>query len=297
MSGKLDFGAFPRMVEVMLPRGGVVMALAEAYFDESGTDEKSTLICVAGYVLEEPHVRAFAQDWREVLDWKGYNLPYFRMSECAPEPPSGAFKGIPIADRIQIVARLIGVIKKHTNHGIAITVSPQEYDKFMPKHPLLGTAYSFCTSAVMNALGSWSRATNYTGKIAYFFEAGHSSQPEANALMNLAVEDEKLRDMMRYSGHAFLLKEESAGTQAADLLAWLWRKDVKDKPTGRRRRKDCESLLAHTHITWHITPEVMAAFDLPPFGPESAALIQTFMGHKLAGPQKKLSPFQAQQPF
>jgi hypothetical protein len=53
----------------------------ECYFDESGSDEGSPLLCVAGYLLEKEECRALDLKWKAVLD--RFQLPYFRMSSCA----------------------------------------------------------------------------------------------------------------------------------------------------------------------------------------------------------------------
>jgi len=41
-----------------------LMAKAFAYFDESGTDKKSEVLCVAGYIFLEEMVVLFEAEWK-----------------------------------------------------------------------------------------------------------------------------------------------------------------------------------------------------------------------------------------
>ena len=85
----LEDDIFAWLVNSILPGGGHFLMLDfDAYFDESGTHEGAHVLCVAGYVIEREEVRKFIKEWNKEL--QRYDLPYFRMSECAHR--SGAFK-------------------------------------------------------------------------------------------------------------------------------------------------------------------------------------------------------------
>jgi len=53
----------------------------------------------------------------------------------------------------------------------------------MLKHPLIGTAYTFCSHVSIGGVAHWVETNGYSGDIAYLFEAGHVSQREANDIM------------------------------------------------------------------------------------------------------------------
>lgn len=238
----------------MLRDGGYVVIEVEAHFDESGTHAGSPMMCVAGYIISKDRVADFDRDWNAVLNWDQlpHPLPYFRMSQCAPEPPSGPFVGIDKKLRIQIVSRLIAAIKRNAAHGLAVSMNEAEYQRLMPAHPLLGKPYTFCAHVILAGVSSWIDANPHVENAAYFFESGHQSQPEADAIMTLLFRNEPARKRHRYAGHAFVPKVGNPGVQAADLLAWQWYTDERHKIEGRPRRKDCASLLEHPHNAVHL---------------------------------------------
>ena len=78
-----------RFMDVLLPRGGCVMAFAEMYFDES-EDVRHNLLCVAGYLFKKEKAVALEQKWASILAEAG--LTHFHMVEAA-HYKKGMFKG------------------------------------------------------------------------------------------------------------------------------------------------------------------------------------------------------------
>src|SRR6267143_57130 len=72
---------FERLLNAVLPNGGILVSLAEVYIDESGSHNGSPLLCLAGYIFLDRHARRYSRQLRQLL--VGKNLPYFRMSACA----------------------------------------------------------------------------------------------------------------------------------------------------------------------------------------------------------------------
>jgi hypothetical protein len=113
--------------------------------------------------------------------------------------------------------------------------------------------------------------------MAYFFEAGHASAPEAHKIIHVMFSRSDIKQQFRYVGHAFVEKEKSPAIQAADLLAWQWYTDRRHELEGRPRRKDCDSLLKAHHTVVHIegkeldrmADETIMIADL--FGKQSSA--------------------------
>ena len=230
-----------RLLEILLPHGGYALQLVESYFDEAGSDDGSPVLCVAGYIIEKEACVKLDSEWAEVL--KIFKLPYFRMSQCAHG--TGPFKNLTMADRIESEKQCIAIIKRHITYGIAITVEPQRFEQIMPKSTEIGSPYTLCAHACLTAVKSWATETNYPGKVAYFFESGHKSQGEANAIMNRLFNMPKLRTDYRYAAHTFADKQEVRPLQAADLIAWQWYKDHKRRMERKKLepRKDCFELM------------------------------------------------------
>lgn len=231
------------------------MALVEGFFDESyGEPEGRKILCLAGYLMTDRSARRLTREWSAVL--REYGLPYFRMSACAHgnEP----FDRLSKADRIAVETKMIGLIKRRTIKGMAVTIDIGEFERLMPRSPeVIGGAYTFLANVIIGGVVHWVRTTNYVGDMAYFFESGHASQGEAQRIMDRVFRDKPLKEATRYSAHAFLDKEKSPPTQAADLLAWQWYTDIRHRIEHGKRRKDCAALLEHPHQVVHVSADKM----------------------------------------
>ena len=120
---------------------------------------------------------------------------------------------------------------------------------------LCAVSYAFLVQATMSLCGSWCREQNLTDEwIAYFFEAGHSSQGDADALVKLFDKKQyrEHAEHARYASHTFLAKEGplSKALIPCDILAWHltnWRrggnqcKELQRLLTVNTRYKDFDS--------------------------------------------------------
>lgn len=242
---------FSRLVDVLLPAGGYLLAWVEAHFDESIAHTGKPILCVAGYLIGSEQAKRLDVEWRRVLSKR--SLPYFRMSACAHG--NAPFQKLSRDERIAVEKSMIECIKRRTILGLGATVNVAEFEQLMPQHPLIGTPYTFCAQVVIGGVQNWIKERNYQGKVAYFFEAGHQSASEADALMRKTFHDPVLRHASGYSGHSFVDKVEAPPIQAADLLAWHSYTELRHRFENRPRRKDFASLLQHPHKIVHVSPE------------------------------------------
>jgi Protein of unknown function (DUF3800) len=247
-----------RLLDVLLPDGGMAMQLVEAYFDESGSDATSEVLCLAGYVFQKDACVELDLRWRDVL--AKYKLPFFRMSACAHGVKP--FDALSMDQRIAVEKEMIGLIKDYAAFGMAVTVDPKQFDAIMPKIPEVGSAYSFCAHSCLVAVRWWADQNNYFGDIAYFFESGHRSASEANEIMNRIFNMRNLRESHRYASHTFADKRKVRPLQAADLLAWQWFTDQKRRMYGAKRpvRKDCYALVENSkppHRVLHVNQQML----------------------------------------
>jgi hypothetical protein len=231
---------FARLLEITLPKGGYAVSMVEVYFDESGSHERSPVLCVAGYIFESDRAKTFSQEWDEVLSTHG--LPFFRMSDCAHG--NGPFNEKSLQTRIDIATCMIEIIKRHASAGIASVIKMEQYDRLMPYHQNLGGSYTFCIVVCLAGVLKWIQDNGFEGDISYFFEAGHKSQSEANRIMELMFDKSDARREYCYASHTFVRKEKAAPVQAADLLAWqCFTESKKAIQGGGVRRKDFASLI------------------------------------------------------
>jgi hypothetical protein len=215
----------------LAPGENDAVALIEAYFDESGSHDGSPVLCVGGYVFEKHACQALDREWKAVLD--RYGLPYFHMIDCAQYAPP--FKPtIARSECVEVEKAMIKIVHEHSL-GVAVALDEREYNTiFPPPHPF-GSAYTYCCWLCLTAIYGWIMKSHFEGDIAYFFEAGHSSQAEANRLMNWIFSDAGLRGDYRYQSHAFVQKEKARPVQAADLLVWQHATHLKRMMRGGTR--------------------------------------------------------------
>jgi hypothetical protein len=192
------------------------VALIEAYFDESASDDGSHGLCVAGYLFEKSKCEALDLGWKVVLD--RFGLPYFHMVDCVHGVDP--FNRLTPDERICAEKLMIWLIRDNMSFGSAITVDEHDYNTWGARQKI-GTAYTYCCWQSLAGMKTWLDQNAFEGSVSYFFEAGHKHAGEANAVMQRIFSDSDLRASYRYSAHAFVDKEKVRPIQAPDIFAWL----------------------------------------------------------------------------
>ena len=239
------------ILSALAPGRGDLVALIQAYFDESYSEKGERFCCVAGYLFDPDSARALDTKWADTLR-RFKDLPYFRMSSCAHgnEP----FDRLDKDERIAVEKEVISHIAAHAKVGICTSISDQlvldtPIDPIDPH----GSAYTFLCYHSLLALREWVRRTSFDGNIAYFFEAGDRFQPQANNMMETVFLLREERETFRYAGHAFVDKAKVRPVQTADVLAWHVVTDQRRQQEGKGRRADFNALLEcetlHRHIS------------------------------------------------
>jgi Protein of unknown function (DUF3800) len=232
-----------RLIQVLAPGTDDLVAFIECYFDESGSHKGSPVLCVAGYLFEKEQCQKLDLAWAEVLH--GFQLPYFRMVDCAHG--SGPFQSLNMRERIQCETEMIKLIGQYAMLGLAIAVNENEYNTWLHGLSPAGDAYTFCCWQILAGIRTWIKNNQFQGEIAYFYEAGHESGSQANALMNRIFNNPKLRSEYFYAAHAFVDKRKVRPIQTADILAWHQATQVKRwLKNDPRMRADFRALTANT---------------------------------------------------
>ena len=216
------------------------------YADESG-DEVTGIFRIAGYLMTHKQWKGLDRRIGKALG----PLHWFHMKD-------GDHRKHP-----EIYKKLLNTITpKSVLAGFSVSVNRKEYDFMLSersgRQPLkywIGSSYAFLVQATMSLCGSWCREQNLTDEwIAYFFEAGHSSQGDADALVKLFDKKQyrEHAEQARYASHTFLAKEGplSKALIPCDILAWHltnWRrggnqcKELQRLLTVNTRYKDFDS--------------------------------------------------------
>jgi Protein of unknown function (DUF3800) len=230
-----------RLIEVLAPGDGDLVAFLECYFDESGSHAGSPVLCVAGYLFERESCKALDLAWAQVL--AQYKLPFFHMTACAHN--QRPFDQLSRDECIESEKKMIELINNHALLGVAMAINESEYLSMLGKDSVAGSPYAFCCWQILAGIRAWINRTNFQGEIAYFFESGHDSEGEANALMKRIFTDRGLRDGYRYVAHAFVDKQKVRPIQTADILAWHWATQMKRLLNKNAQiRADCRALMS-----------------------------------------------------
>lgn len=127
-------------------------------------------------------------------------------------------------------------------------------------------AYVLCLQWCITGVAGWVARHRLQGQgsIAYFFESGHRLQSIANEALDALSRSPKMSAACLYGSHSFLPKQGAMALQAADLLAWQWQKDWRNRfsEPRRGRRADLESLVEKPTMCCHFDIRNLAALRL-----------------------------------
>jgi hypothetical protein len=224
-----------------------------AYFDESMGEGRLPMTAVAGYLFEPQAYVEFEKGMKHLL--RENKMCYFRMADSIKlRGCFQKFQGLN-SDRPEKIKReVIRLTRDYAVIGVGAAVSEARYQLLQPMHleKIMTGAYGMLCQWCLAEIGSWAKRKNFNGKIHYFFEAGCSSQSDANLVLNKISDNAEFKSQYRYGAHDFIPKMQRRGLQAADMLAWFSRREAED--TGkilsgvrpRDRRKDFQALLGNT---------------------------------------------------
>jgi hypothetical protein len=276
-----QFSAFDYIADAILPMGsGAVVAFSHVYFDESGTHDGSRVIALGGYWFDADQARKFSRDWAKELE--RFGLPSAHQTDCALG--FGDYAKMPKAVRVEVQKSLILHIKRRSRFSICVCMNRAMYDDIFEGVLGAPSAYTFLLLLCVNKISEDIQWRKYNGKVAYFFEAGHADQSEANKFMNfLAEHSRKDVDAYRYAGHAFAQKEGALPLQAADMLVWQTRHYLERQLDGYTEpRKDFVALTRKCDLITVVEPTHMLA--LRQFYANAGAIF----GDKLTNPNVKM---------
>ncbi len=153
------------------------MALLTAYLDESGTDGRSPVVAVAGYVSTDKLWNEFQCEWCDFLTKNGINVfhatdliaGYGEFTNAKGWSKKRRENALRIADKL---------IAKYVLHGVAAYTTIADCEKFLPLRDANGTrkklSAEYLTSGVMvvNLITSWAEENGYKEPINFVFEDG-----------------------------------------------------------------------------------------------------------------------------
>jgi hypothetical protein len=183
------------------------------------------------------------------------------MSSCAHG--NDPFQKLDRLKRDHLARRAIKAIKEHAMYAVSASICQDEYEEWLPKPNTVGSAYVWCCWMSLIGVRIWAERQGFDGDIAYFFEAGHANQSEANGVMNRIFQDDRIRKAYRYGGHAFVPKEKNRPVQTAGVLAWHHVQEARRISNNQAMRKDFQALIdGQSHRIVHGRKEMFEDLQL-----------------------------------
>ena len=215
-----------------------VAVLIHGYFDESSEGScQDGIFSVSGYVLDRNSAVSLEVDWAAMLNL--YRLKFFHMCECNSN--SGEFAKN-TGEECDLCAReAIRIAKKYPLHGRATVLVKSDYIEILQNEGFDCDPYTFLVWYMFVQMNKWVKESRPESKMTLFFEDGYQAAPQAKSLLRI-FKDEGRAGKNCLSAYAFVQKEESLPTQAADLIAWHIRKGYENMKKNRPIRQDTKAL-------------------------------------------------------
>jgi len=235
------------LVEMLLPGGKGVLAMLQAYFDESEHTE-SGMFCIAGYGMFSHQVRRFNKEWGQLFGARALHMKHLAHSR-------GEFEGISKDEKDRLLAGAVKIINKRAAFAVVAWCNVQEIraalaNRIVARIPGLENPYSLCHYMCMLSVGSISRKRD-AGKVAYIFESGYHSPGAVTQLITEFSKDPSFVETVALQSHTFADKRSFPPLQAADLLAYEWVKRMREplQPLRRTMRElvACERVQYEAH--------------------------------------------------
>jgi Protein of unknown function (DUF3800) len=187
----------------------VIIAVLDAFVDESGTHDSAPVVCSAGYLFDPAKAEAFSDKWKPFL--KSKEIEVFHANEHFRRP-----------DGEEIFSFLIGLIVETAEIGFLRFAQRDALDSIKTSpgiQQFIGSPYSLCTLSCMHEMGQF--ANEKQESVLYFVENGNEYAGELRHFMDTIKHDAELRSRFAMEdGSDTHSKKSVIQLQCADLLAW-----------------------------------------------------------------------------
>jgi len=196
--------------------------MINAYFDDSGTHETSTIVLVAGLMGTEGRLRGLDRAWKKhvdnPLDGAKPPLRRFHASDCFQS--QGEFAGWKRVETDYFRHQLRKVIIDSGVSAYAAACLRKDWDELVigDMRSILGTAEGFCIRNCFVKSLAWIRNATFDPEVTFVFDNRPSVvKRDAHAVFDAY---QKQTNDLSLVGISFLSSYDIRPLQAADMLAW-----------------------------------------------------------------------------
>jgi len=195
------------------------------YCDDSGSHEESKVAVVGSIVLNKERFLNLDRKWDKLLD--EFKIDGIHMADFVR--PHGRYVTMPQEMKISLFTSVAKQIILNRIYSATISVPHADFKALLSPEiyrTVMG-AYSMAFFGMLLLNSAIAHATNYNGKIGYLVDKGshnHHDQIDAAHTVLLMWERRAPEIDRRTGALAFDLDDNNNALQAADVIAWTYRR-------------------------------------------------------------------------
>jgi hypothetical protein len=205
------------------------------FLDDSGTDARSPVITMAGYVALAHHWAIF--DKRAKKLYERYGLTQLHASDF--HGTKGAFAGWSHDKKMQFVRDLFEHVRKTCVLGVSVSILKEGYSAAGLREGLNKniSAYGMCFNIIVEYIHSADQLANLAHHgVSFRVEQGNKNNPDVRQRFHYFADHEQLVDVIK--SMKFVDKAHSAAIQLADFLAFYSRRHAEKCERERNARAE-----------------------------------------------------------
>ena len=222
-----------------------LLLMLRLYIDDSGKPDQSPVQVLAGYLSTAERWAVFSNEWQKLLDEAG--LDAFRMVEAWRMARKYAERGS--LKRDHLIVRMVECIKRHAEMAFVTSVPFEGFHYYLDakqdySHPL-GRPYFFGFYALLVQVYNYAfqRRADQRLEIIFDEQGGESEQYVLSAMTEFRrIAGQHFCDLV-IPTPGFQNDKDALPLQAADMLAWLVRRDATNGARGIDRSGCLENMI------------------------------------------------------
>lgn len=251
----------------------MLMTVLRAYVDDSGKENDSYSMVLAGYIASVETWEMFSIDWKKILE--SYGLKNFHMVEAWRLGRS--YRKLGPIRRNALLTALVECISDHVEHAFVLSMDTESYRHWYGRKEfpdidatrpyLLG----FHGMLTMISDYVYNRRDDCDFTIVYDEQGGESAARVLDAVQTLRdVAKQHGRDTMRIPTPQFMSDDSVPPLQAADLLAWLCRRKNHNYRDGKEWQNTAERHLLDGALSMPSTIKLFGDKELEAMSKDAA---------------------------
>ena len=207
--------------------------MLHAYLDESG-DHDRPYVCICGGIADRTAWERFEAEWDEVLTT--YQVQQLHMAQLMARDPKEEYRGWSDKKRRCFLSDLMPILLRTVRLCIGSYESVSEYEI---ANGALDKPYRNCLITCLDCAAKYAQQVGLHEKVEMFFAR---NQQHDRWVRNIFPEIADVGGMYdRLAGDSYKRPIEVPSLQAADLIAWLYRKSIEPED-GMARNEEAQAL-------------------------------------------------------